>query len=210
LLLSDLADAVVVGNDKRANELTQKAIDEGLSPQAVIHDGLCAGMDVVGQKFQSREYYVPHVLLAARAMKTSMNILKPLLQAGDVQYLGGVVIGTSKGDLHDIGKNLVATMLEGAGFEVFDLGTDVTPESFVEQARRRDARLVCISALMITTMPAMKQTVDALAAAGMTENVKVMVGGAPVTQAFADEIGAHGYGENATVAVDVAKSLLNL
>ena len=207
--LSELADAVIAGDDKRANELTQQAIDEGLAPQTVIHQGLCAGMDVVGEKFHHREYYVPHVLLSARAMKTSMNMLKPLLQEGEVEYLGRVVIGTSRGDLHDIGKNLVATMLVGAGFEVFDVGTDVAPERFVDEAQRRDAQLVCISALMITTTQAMKETVEALSAAGMEDRVKVMVGGAPVTQTFADEIGAHGYGDNATIAVAVAKNLMS-
>jgi 5-methyltetrahydrofolate--homocysteine methyltransferase len=205
--LNQLCDAVIKGDRDRAGELTQEAIKAGLAPQVIINEGLCAGMNVVGEKFRCNEYYVPQVLIAARAMKTSMAMLKPLLQESNVEYLGRVVIGTAKGDLHDIGKNLVAMMLEGAGFEVFDIGADVAPEKYVEEAQARDAQLVCISALMTTTMPAMKETVRALSEAGLMGRVKVMVGGAPVTQAFSDEIGAHGYGENAGVAVEVAKNL---
>jgi 5-methyltetrahydrofolate--homocysteine methyltransferase len=206
--LNEIVDAVIKGDNNRAGELTQKAIDEGMPPQKVINEGLCEGMNVVGEKFRCNEYYVPQVLLSARAMKTSMAVLEPLLKEGETEYLGVAVIGTAKGDLHDIGKNLVSMMLEGAGFEVFDLGADVPPEKFVEEARERSAQLVCISALMTTTMPAMKETVEALAEAGMMDKVKVMIGGAPVTEAFTDEIGAQGYGDNASVAVDVAKNLL--
>lgn len=206
--LNELSDAVINGDQNRAQELTQQAIDEGMALQKVINDGLCAGMEVVGEKFRCSEYYVPQVLLAARAMKTSMEMLKPLLQDGEIEYLGKVVIGTAKGDLHDIGKNLVAMMLEGSGFEVFDIGADAPPEKYVEEAREHSAQLVLISALMTTTMTAMKETVEALSAAGMMDQVKVMIGGAPVTQAFADEIGAQGFGENASEAVKVAKQLI--
>lgn len=207
--LKELVDAVISGNRDKAREITEKAIEEGLSPQEIINDGLCAGMGVVGEKFRCNDIYVPQVLLAARAMKTSMEMLKPLISEGDVEYLGRVVIGTAKGDLHDIGKNLVAMMLEGSGFKVFDIGADTSPEKYVEETINNDANIVCISGLMTTTMPAMKDTVDALAEAGLMKKVKVMVGGAPITQVFADQIGVQGYADNASEAVDVAKELMS-
>lgn len=207
--LKELKDAVINGDQDKAREITEKAIEEGLPPQEIINDGLCAGMGVVGEKFRCNDIYVPQVLLAARAMKTSMEMLKPLISEGDVEYLGRVVIGTAKGDLHDIGKNLVAMMLEGSGFKVFDIGADTSPEKYVEETINNDANIVCISGLMTTTMPAMKETVDALAEAGLMKKVKVMVGGAPVTQVFADQIGVQGYADNASEAVDVAKELMS-
>jgi 5-methyltetrahydrofolate--homocysteine methyltransferase len=206
--LKEISNAVIKGDQNSAKDLTQKAIDEGISPQKVINEGLCAGMEVVGEKFRCNEYYVPQVLLAARAMKTAMEILKPLIKNEDMKYLGKVVIGTAKGDLHDIGKNLVAMMLEGAGFEVFDVGADTPPEKYVEEAKERGADIICISALMTTTMSAMKDTVQAFSEAGMKDRVRIMIGGAPVTQAFADEIGAQGYGDNASEAVETAKKLI--
>jgi 5-methyltetrahydrofolate--homocysteine methyltransferase len=206
--LSRLSDAVIEGDQKKAEELTRQALEEGISPKDIINSGLCSGMGVVGDKFECNDYYVPQVLLAARAMKTSMAILKPLIEDSEMEYLGKVVIGTAKGDLHDIGKNLVAMMLEGAGFQVFDIGADAPAGKYVEEAREQSADLVCVSGLMTTTMPAMKEVVDAVKEAGMTDKVKVMVGGAPVTKAFADEIGAQGYGENAAEAVSVAKSIM--
>jgi len=168
-------------------------------------------MDVVGEKFRRNEYYVPQVLLSARAMYAGLDLLKPLITAGarPDDHLGVVVIGTAQGDLHDIGKNLVAMMLEGAGFKVFNLGRDVAPEKFVVAVEEHHANIVGISALMTTTMPGMKRTIDALVKAGLRERVKVMVGGAPVSQAFADEIGADGYARDSTAAVAKAKALVS-
>jgi 5-methyltetrahydrofolate--homocysteine methyltransferase len=166
-------------------------------------------MDVVGEKFRRNEYYVPQVLLSARAMYAGLDLLKPLITAAATsEYLGTVVIGTAQGDLHDIGKNLVAMMLEGAGFRVLNLGRDVAPEAFCKAVEEHGANIVGISALMTTTMPAMKRTIDALVRAGLRDRVKVMVGGAPVTQAFADQIGADGYARDSTLAVLKAKHLV--
>jgi 5-methyltetrahydrofolate--homocysteine methyltransferase len=183
-----------------------------MDPKELIFKGLIPGMDVVGEKFRRNEYYVPQVLLSARAMYAGLDLLKPLITAaakGD-DYYGVVVIGTAQGDLHDIGKNLVAMMLEGAGFKVVNLGRDVAPEKFVAAVEEHQANIVGISALMTTTMPAMKRTIDALLKAGLRERVKVMVGGAPVSQAFADEIGADGYAKDSTLAVVKAKLLLGV
>ncbi|MBI3120657.1 MAG: corrinoid protein, partial [candidate division NC10 bacterium] len=181
----------------------------GLDPKAIIFKGLIPGMDVVGEKFRRNEYYVPQVLLSARAMYAGLDLLKPLLTQSAVdEYPGTVVIGTAQGDLHDIGKNLVAMMLEGAGFKVFNLGRDVAPEKFVEAVKEKEATIVGISALMTTTMPGMKRTIDALARAGLRDRVKVMVGGAPVNQAFCDDIGGDGYAKDSTAAVVRAKQLM--
>jgi len=169
-----------------------------------------AGMNVVGTKFKNNEFYVPEVLIAARAMHAGMDILKPLLTESGVEPIAKVAIGTVQGDLHDIGKNLVAMMLEGAGFEVIDLGVDVKPEQFVDAVKNQGAELVCLSALLTTTMPYMKDTIQALKEAGVRDQVKVMIGGAPVTQSYADEIGADGYASDAATAVDVAKELLKI
>ncbi|HEU5321173.1 MAG TPA: corrinoid protein, partial [Methylomirabilota bacterium] len=178
----------------------------------LIFKGLIPGMDVVGEKFRRNEYYVPQVLLSARAMYAGLDLLKPLITAAAKadDYYGVVVIGTAQGDLHDIGKNLVAMMLEGAGFKVVNLGRDVAPEKFVAAVQEHAANIVGISALMTTTMPAMKRTIDALVRAGLRERVKVMVGGAPVSQAFADDIGADGYARDSTLAVVKAKALLGV
>lgn len=208
--LQALANNIISGKKGPAVELTRQAIDEGVNPQAIISDGLIAGMAVVGTKFKNNEFYVPEVLIAARAMKECMALLKPLLEAGGVQPVGVVVIGTVKGDLHDIGKNLVAMMLQGNGFEVVDLGVDITPEKYVEAAKENKAHLVALSALLTTTMPAMQQTIAAFEAAGMRDKFKVMIGGAPVTQKFCDEIGADGYSPDAASAVDTAKMLMGI
>ncbi len=205
--LQALADNIIKGKKNPAVELTQQAIAEGIAPQSIINDGLIAGMAVVGEKFKKNEFYVPEVLIAARAMKECMAIMKPLLEASGVKPVGIVAIGTVKGDLHDIGKNLVAMMLQGNGFEVVDLGVDVAPEKFIESVKESNAGVIALSALLTTTMPGMKQTIDALEAAGIRGNVKVMIGGAPVTQKFSDEIGADGYAPDAASAVDLAKSL---
>ena len=205
-----MSRALIVGDKGTVAGRAREGLDLQMDPKALIFRGLIPGMDVVGEKFRRNEYYVPQVLLSARAMYAGLDLLKPLITAsahgGD--YLGTVVIGTAQGDLHDIGKNLVAMMLEGAGFKVTNLGRDVAPEKFVEAVQEHGANIVGISALMTTTMPAMKRTIDALAKAGIRERVKVMIGGAPVSQAFADEIGADAYAKDSTLAVVKAKALM--
>jgi len=208
--LQGLAEALIRGDRDTVGKLTQEAVDEGVAPKQILDEGLVAGMNVVGARFKANEFYVPEVLIAARAMHAGMDILKPLLAESDVEPTGVVAIGTVKGDLHDIGKNLVAMMLEGAGFKVHNLGRDVAPEKFVEAVQEHGANIVGISALMTTTMPGMKRTIDALAKAGLRERVKVMIGGAPVSQAFADEIGADGYAKDSTLAVIKAKELMGV
>lgn len=207
--LQALAQAIINGKAPEAKSLTESALAEGVSPADILNQGLIAGMNVVGEKFKNNEFYVPEVLIAARAMKTAMEVLRPQLANSGVQPVGKVAIGTVRGDLHDIGKNLVAMMLEGAGFEINDLGVDVKPERFVEVAKE-GADIVAMSALLTTTMPAMKDTIDALTAEGVRDKVKVMIGGAPVTQNYCDEIGADGYAPDAASAVDKAKELLNV
>jgi len=208
--LQALADNIIKGKKNPAVELTQQAIAEGIAPQEIVNQGLIAGMQVVGEKFKKNEFYVPEVLIAARAMKECMAILKPLMAETGVKPVGTVAIGTVKGDLHDIGKNLVAMMMQGNGFEVVDLGVDVSPEKFIDAIKAQKCDLVALSALLTTTMPGMKQMVDALEAAGIRGDVKVMIGGAPVTQKFSDEIGADGYAPDAASAVDLAKTLLGI
>jgi len=206
--LQALAEAVINGKKEEAERLTQEAIDGGIKPGMVINDGLIAGMTVVGEKFKNNEFDVPEVLIAARAMQSAMAMVKPLLGEGEVTSKGKVVIGTVKGDLHDIGKNLVAMMLEGGGYGVIDLEVDVAPEKYVATAAESDAHVIALSALLTTTMPSMKDTVDALAEAGLKGKVKVIIGGAPVTQSYADEIGADGYAPDAASAVDKVNELL--
>jgi 5-methyltetrahydrofolate--homocysteine methyltransferase len=206
--LQALAAAVISGKRDDVANLTQAAVDEGVSAEQIVNEGLIAGMTVVGAKFKANEFYVPEVLIAARAMHAGMDIVKPLLAQSGVQPRGTVAIGTVKGDLHDIGKNLVAMMLEGGGYSVLDLEVDVPPEKFVEAVKSQGAQIVALSALLTTTMPSMKDTIDALAEAGVRDQVKVMIGGAPVTQNYADEIGADGYAPDAASAVDVANALI--
>jgi 5-methyltetrahydrofolate--homocysteine methyltransferase len=206
--LKALADAILKGDREKAREITQQAIDEKLTPQDIISNGLIAGMGVVGVKFKANEFYVPEVLIAARAMHASMDLLKPLIAESGMEPVGRALIGTVKGDLHDIGKNLVAMMLEGAGFEVVDLGVDVKNEQFIQAVKDKGSKVLCLSALLTTTMPAMKEVIESLKAAGMRDGIKIMVGGAPVTQAYAEEIGADGYAADAASAVDKAKELL--
>jgi len=204
-----IARALILGDRDTVGRMTREGLDLGLDPKQIIFKGLIPGMDVVGEKFRRNEYYVPQVLLSARAMYAGLDLLKPLITAAATsQYLGTVVIGTAQGDLHDIGKNLVAMMLEGAGFRVVNLGRDVAPEAFCKAVLEHQANIVGISALMTTTMPAMKRTIDALTQAGLRDRVKVMVGGAPVSQAFADEITADGYARDSTLAVVKAKQLV--
>ena len=204
-----MARALILGHHTVVGEMTRQALAEGLEPKTIIFKGLIPGMDVVGEKFRRNEYYVPQVLLSARAMYAGLDLLKPLLtQTAVDEYLGTVVIGTAQGDLHDIGKNLVAMMLEGAGFTVHNLGRDVAPENFVEAVKQKDANIVGISALMTTTMPAMRRTIEALMRADLRDRVKVMIGGAPVSQAFCDDIGGDGYAKDSTAAVVRAKELV--
>jgi 5-methyltetrahydrofolate--homocysteine methyltransferase len=206
--MSDLYEAILNGKAPAAAEAARKALEAGIPALDVVQQHMVPAMNEVGRRFECEEYFVPELLLAGRAMKGALGIVRPLLAASGAQPVGKVIIGTVKGDLHDIGKNIVAAMLEGGGFEVTDLGADVPPQKFVNAVKTAGPDLVCLSALLTVTMPSMKTTIDALAAAGVREKVKVMVGGAPVTQRFADEIGADGYGENAAVAVSVARKLV--
>lgn len=205
-----LAQAIIGGKKDLAESLTVNAISEGTPPDQILNKGLVAGMNVVGQKFKANEFYVPEVLIAARAMDAAMKHLKPALVETGAQPVGTIVLGTVKDDLHDIGKNLVGMMLEGAGFEIVDLGVDVKPEKFAEIVKEKGAQIVALSALLTTTMPAMKATIGALETAGVRDKVRIMIGGAPVTQNYADEIGADGYAPDAASAVDVAKALLSV
>lgn len=204
--LKALADAIIKGDQNTAVEITTKALEEGTEAESVLNDGLIAGMEVIGERFKKNEVYIPEVLIAARAMKMAMEILEPELVKAGVKPRGKFLIGTVQGDLHDIGKNLVAMMLKGAGFEVIDIGVDAGPEKFVEQAKASGAQIVGMSALLTTTMPSIEKTVNALKEAGVP--AKVMIGGAPVTQGYADKIGADGYSPDAASAVDKAKSLV--
>lgn len=206
--LNELANALISGKAPLVKELVDQALAEGKSAQEVLNGGLIAGMAVVGTKFKNNEFYVPEVLIAARAMKAGMEILKPKLAAAGVEPIAKVAIGTVRGDLHDIGKNLVAMMLEGAGFGIIDLGVDVKPEQFVSAVTEKGAQIICMSALLTTTMPAMSETIKALESAGIRKNAVIMIGGAPVTQNYANEIGADGYAPDAASAVDKAKELL--
>ena len=204
--LKALADAVIKGDQGAAAEIARTAIGEGMAAKSILDDGLIAGMDIIGERFKKNEVYIPEVLIAARAMKMAMEVLEPELAKAGVEPVGKFLIGTVQGDLHDIGKNLVAMMLKGAGFEVVDLGVDVSPEKFVEQAKATGVHLVGMSALLTTTMPGIERSIQALKEAGVS--AKVMVGGAPVTQGYAEKIGAHGYAADAASAVDLAKSLV--
>jgi len=204
--LKALAEAVIKGDQNTAADLTKEALGEGIGAKNVLEDGLIAGMGVVGARFKKNEVYIPEVLISARAMKSAMEILEPELSKAGVQPIGKFMIGTVAGDLHDIGKNLVAMMLKGAGFQVTDIGIDVPAEKFIEQVKANQPQLVGMSALLTTTMPAMENTLKAMKTAGI--QAKIMVGGAPVTQDYADRIGADGYASDAASAVDVAKALM--
>ena len=207
-ILSKLSTAVIEGNKEDTARWTQDALNDGLDAQVVLNDGLMPGMDYVGVEFRAGNMYVPEVLRSARAMQASMDLLKPLLVEGGVEMVGKVLLGTVKGDMHDIGKNLVSMMCEGAGFEVKDLGKDVAPEAFVVAIKEFEPDVLGMSALLTTTMRAMEQTIKALQEAGIRDSVKIMIGGAPVTQSFADQIGADGYASNAAAAVDLAKEFV--
>ena len=203
-----LKEAVIEGNAAEAKALTQALLDEGIGPQEILDTALIPAMDVVGEKFTAREFYIPEMLIAARAMQSGLGLLKPLLAEAQARARGKVVIGTVKGDLHDIGKNLVGMMLQGGGFEVIDIGTDARPARFVEAVERERPDLVMMSALLTTTMASMRETIAALEEAGLRGSVRIGIGGAPVTQRFADEIGADFYAPDATGAVTKAKGLV--
>jgi 5-methyltetrahydrofolate--homocysteine methyltransferase len=207
-VLAEIADAIIQGDGPRVAPLTKQAIAAGIPPREILDDGLIAAMTVVGDRFRVHEIFLPDVLLAAKAMYAGMNELKPLLVRDGVPPLGKVVIGSVRGDLHDIGKSLVGIMLKGAGFEVIDLGHDVAPDRMVQTAREHGATVIGMSALLTTTMPAMREVVEQVRAAGLAGQVRTIVGGAPVTAAFAREIGADAYGYDAGNAVDVVKDLV--
>ena len=206
--IEEVAAAVEKGKVKIVAGLVQEALDEGASAAEILNTGMIGAMAVVGEKFKNNEIFVPEMLIAARAMKKGVEVLTPLLKAAGTESAGKLILGTVAGDLHDIGKNLVGMMIEGAGFEVIDLGVDVPAEKFIEAMKENpDCKIVALSALLTTTMPAIKDTIDAIVAAGLRDTVKIMIGGAPVTQAFADEVGADGYSEDAASAAELAKKL---
>jgi len=204
----NMIDTLIEGDEKKLTSLAQSALDEGISAKEILEKGLMAGMDIVGEKMEAEDMFIPEVLKSAKIMSAAIDILRPHLVEGDIRVIGKVIIGTVKGDLHDIGKNLVAMMLESAGFDVYNLGTDVSPDKFIEEVKDKDANMLCLSALLTTTMPMMKTTIDTLAESGIRDQVKVMIGGAPVTQDFADQIGADGYAHDAGSATRLAKALL--
>ena len=208
--LQEIYEKTIAGDAPAVEELVKRALDAGIRPSQIISHYLIPAMTEVGGRFERQEFYVPEMLIAARAMQRGLALLKPLLAEGEFQPVGEVVAGTVKGDLHDIGKNLVCMMLEGAGFVITDLGVDVEPEKFVAAVREHEPSIVAMSALLTTTMPGMQATIEALIDAGLRGQVKVMVGGAPVTEAYADQIGADGYAPDAGAAVRKAKELLGI
>jgi 5-methyltetrahydrofolate--homocysteine methyltransferase len=208
--LKPLYEAILNGDAKIAHSLTEQAIKDGADPIKMVDEFMIPAMNELGRRFESNEYFVPELLISARAMKGALNLVRPLLVARGAKPLGKVAVGTVKGDLHDIGKNLVAALLEGGGFEVIDLGVNVAPEKFIAAVNEKGAHIVALSALLTTTMPAMKTIIEALKQAGVREKVKVLIGGAPITQKYADEIGADGYSENAVGAVGVARQSLGI
>lgn len=205
----EVSRAVISGNEASVKELVQSLVDGGKDPLEIINEGLIAGMNIVGTRFKNGEMFVPEVLMAARAMSAGVDIVKPLISDTDMPSIGKVVIATVKGDLHDIGKNLVAMMLESAGFTVINLGVDVSPEQFAEAVKEHNPDIVAMSALLTTTMLAMQETIDLLKEQGLRDKVKVIVGGAPISQDFADEIGADGYAPDAASASDLCKQLVS-
>ncbi|MFO7750697.1 MAG: corrinoid protein [Desulfobacteraceae bacterium] len=205
--LSEISDALTTGDMEKVSSLVQKAVDKGIGADAILNEGLIKGMDIVGERMQSGEMFIPEVLMSARCMGDAVELLKPLLSDEEGKTSSRMVIGTVKGDLHDIGKNLVTMMVESTGFEVVDLGVDVPPETFVEAIRQHDPQIVALSALLTTTMPMMQKTIDVLVDSGLRDKIKIIVGGAPVTREFADTIGADGYASDAGGASKLAKSL---
>jgi 5-methyltetrahydrofolate--homocysteine methyltransferase len=207
-VLQKISEELQKGNFKDMPRLIQEALDEGISPSKILSDGLVAGMDVVGEKFRSDEIFMPEVLISARAMQAGMDVLRPKLIETGAKLAGKIVLGTVKGDLHDIGKNLVGMLLEGAGYQVIDLGTDVPTEKFVDAVKSNRPNILGLSALLTTTMPMMKAAIESLIEAGVRDRIKIMVGGAPVTEKFAKDIGADGYAPDAASAVAKARELI--
>ena len=207
--INAIREAIIDGRRKFVAEEVTKALEAGVDPEKLLKEAMVPAMDEVGKLFEQGEFFIPEMLVAARSMSAGMEILKPKLKENNVETLGVVVVGTAEGDLHDIGKNLVGMMLEGAGFEVHDLGPDVSPEKFIAAVKEFNAKIVAISALVTTTMPAMGRTVEAFKAAGLRDQVKIIVGGAPLSQAYADQIGADGYSVDATDAVALARKLMS-
>jgi len=207
-LMQEIAYALITGNDQQVDQLTLKALESGFAASTVMDDGLIAGMAIVGIKFRDNIIFVPEVLISARAMKAGMAHIEPILSASDIPPAGIVIMGTVKGDLHDIGKNLCIMMMRGAGFVVHDLGVDTKPEEFIDAVQKHEAKVLGMSALLTTTMPNMGRVIQAFEDEGMREEVKIMVGGAPVTQDFADDMGADGYGKDAIDCVEMAKTLV--
>lgn len=207
--LESLYEAILKGKLEIAKAVTTEAIAENVDPHLIINDYMSRAMEDIGKRFEEGKAFVPELLMAARAMKGALDLLKPLMQGTASHCLGKVVIGTVKGDLHDIGKNLVASMLEGCGFEVINLGTDISSEKFIAAIKENQAQILCLSALLTTTMNYMQEVINALETTGIRQQVKVMIGGAPVSESFAHQIGADGYSDNANAAVTLAKSLLS-
>jgi len=205
--VQSLSEALIKGDRNKVIQLTQQALVDGVPPGTILNDGLISGMNIIGKRFKANDIYVPEVPIAARAMHGALGVLKPAMEKAGIQPLATVVLGTIKGDLHDIGKNLVGMMLTGGGFKVVDVGIDVSPQKFVDACKKENAAICAMSALLTTTMPHMTEVVKALRAAGV--NAKTMIGGAPVTQSYADEIGADGYAADAAGAVDKARELIN-
>ena len=208
-LLQNIFNAILEGDNEAAPELVQAALDDDFDSSMVLNDAMIPAMEKVGSLFEEGEYFVPEMLISARAMQAGLAVLRPYLLEADVQPAGTIVMGTVKGDLHDIGKNLVCMMLEGGGFEIIDLGADVTPDAFIKAIEDHKPDIIGMSALLTTTMPSMRITIDALTDAGLRERVKIMIGGAPVTQDYADQVGADGYATDASRAVALAKSLVD-
>lgn len=209
-LLKEIAELVVSGNAPKVEELVKDCLDKGATAEQILYEGLVAGMNVVGERFKSAEMFLPEVIVAARGMQRGMAILEPILSSTSIKPLAAVLLGTVRGDLHDIGKNLVGTMLRGTGFRVIDIGVDVSEERLIEAMKENEPELVGLSALLTTTMPCMRTTIEAIDRAGLRKCAKIMVGGAPVTQDFASKIGADGYAPDAASAVDKAKALLGI
>lgn len=207
--LQAITKTLITGDVKKLQELVQEALNAGVPANDILQKGLIDGMDIVGEKMQSGDMFIPEVLMAARAMSFSVEILKPLLAEGEATSAGKMIIGTVKGDLHDIGKNLVVMMIESAGYEVIDLGVDVEPDMFVKAIKENKPSLVGLSALLTTTMPMMRKSIEIIEESGLRDSLKIIVGGAPVSQSFADEIGANGYAADAGSAAKLAKTLIN-
>ncbi|MCK5147342.1 corrinoid protein [bacterium] len=207
-ILQKLSEAIQQGDDRLAASATQKAIEQQLQAAEILNNGLIAGMDIIGQRFRDMEIFLPDVLMAARAMHAGMDVLKPLLLQAGVESRGKIILGTVKGDLHDIGKNLVAIMLKGAGFEIFDLGVDVEAGRFIDAAVKEKASIIGLSALLTTTMPAMKEIIDLLKERGLSDQIKIIVGGAPLSQESANTMGANSYAKDAASAVETIKAMM--